>query len=168
MESMRRVLLLALGLAAAAAGCAQSDQAPTPVQIALSPPTATDNFAGTLVVLGSNYHQFTVAAPGEVDITLTSTSYAPIVDDTGATVPSTKTDPIPPLQIAVGTPAATTIGLQCSVLVFNTQVMLVSTVPGTTAQLKGNALAGNYCISVADPTAALTDKIKYTVSVAHP
>jgi hypothetical protein len=41
-------------------------------------------------------------------------------------------------------------------------------VASTTAQLKGNALAGNYCISVSDPNAALTDSIKYTVNVAHP
>ena len=41
-------------------------------------------------------------------------------------------------------------------------------VASTTAQLKGNALAGNYCISVADPNAALTDAIKYSVTVAHP
>jgi hypothetical protein len=169
MESMRRVLLLGFGLAIAAAGCTQSGQSPTPVPIALAPPSTIDKFSGTLNLLGSNYHQFTVAAPGEVDITLTGTTYAPTTDaTTGESVPSTKTDPIPPLQIAVGTPAATTIGLQCSVLVFDTQVMLVSAVASTTAQLKGNALAGNYCISVSDPNAALTDSIKYTVNVAHP
>ena len=173
MESMRRVSLwalwLATALALAAAGCAQSSEAPTPVPLTLSPPAATDNFSGTLSLLGSNYHQFTVSLPGEVGITLTSTSYAPTTDaTTGEIIPSTKTDPIPALQIAVGSPAATTIGLQCSTIYFDTQPMLVSTTPGTTAQLKGTALAGNFCISVSDPNAALTDPIKYTITVAHP
>src|SRR6266853_4748752 len=137
MVSMRRVFPLALGLALAAA-CAQSNVTPTPVQIPLSAPIVSDNFSGTLAVHGSNYHQFSVATPGEVDITLTGTSYAPTKDaTTGESVPSTKTDPIPPVQIAVGTPAATTIGLQCSVLTFNTQFMLVSAVPSRTAQLTG-------------------------------
>ena len=79
MESMSRVFpwALALAVAAAASGCAQSNQAPTPIPINLSPADTTDTFSGTLNVLGSNYHQFCVEKPGEVDITLTRTAYAP-------------------------------------------------------------------------------------------
>ena len=77
---MRRVLLLALGLAMAAGGCAQSNQAPTPIPIAIAPADTTDTFSGTLNVLGSNYHQFCLVTTGEVDITLTKTAYAPTTD----------------------------------------------------------------------------------------
>ena len=95
MESMTRVLPWALACAMAAAGCAQSNEAPTPIPINLSPADTTDTFSGTLNILGTNYHQFCVEKPGEVDITLRSTAYAPTTDpDTGASIPSTRTDPI--------------------------------------------------------------------------
>ena len=169
MESMRRVFPWALALAMAAAGCGQSNVAPTPIPIPLAPASFVDNFSGTLKVVGSNYHQFQLKQPGEVDITLTTTAYAPTTDpDTGASIPSTRTDPIPPLLLLVGTPAATTIGLQCSPLAFNGVALLVETTAGNTAQLKGNALAGNYCISLSDQNAALLDPITYKVTVARP
>jgi hypothetical protein len=175
MEFMTRVrpwalvLVLVLALATAAAGCAQSNEAPTPIPIPLAPATAVDNFAGTLNVLGSNYHQFQLKQPGEVQITLTSTAYAAKTDaTTGISSPSTRTDPIPALTILVGTPAATTIGLQCSPLAFNGAAMVVSATAGATPQLKGNALAGNFCISVSDPNSALLDPITYRVTVARP
>jgi len=152
-----------------AAACAQSNAAPTPIRIPLAPPTAVDNFSGTLHLVGSNYHQFQLKQPGEVDITLTSTAYAPATDpDTGASIPSTRTDPIPPLLLVVGTPAATTIGLQCSPLAFNGVALLVQATASTTAQLKGNALSGNYCISLSDQNASLLDPITYKVTVARP
>jgi len=55
MESMRRVIPLGpvLALCVAAAGCAQSDQAPTPIPVPLAPPSAIDNFSGTLKVLAA-------------------------------------------------------------------------------------------------------------------
>jgi hypothetical protein len=171
MESMRRAVSLGAGLVVCvvAAGCAQSDQAPTPIPIALAPASAVVNFSGTLKVSGSNYHQFQLKQPGEVDITLRSTSYAPTTNaDTGASIPSTRTDPIPALTILVGTPAATTIGLQCSPLAFNGQALLTTAIAGDTAQLKGNALVGNYCISISDPNAALLDPITYRITVARP
>jgi hypothetical protein len=169
MESMRRVFPWALALSMAAVGCAQSNVAPTPIPIPLAPASAVDNFSGTLNLVGSNYHQFQLKQAGEVDITLTTTAYAPTTDpDTGASIPSTRTDPIPPLLLLVGTPAATTIGLQCSPLAFNGVALLVEATAGTTAQLKGNALSGNYCISVSDQKAALLDPITYKVTVARP
>ena len=168
MDSMRRVFPWALVLALAA-GCAQSSQAPTPIPIPLAPPTAVDNFSGTLHLVGSNYHQFQLKQSGEVDITLTTTEYAPTTDpDTGASIPSTRTDPIPPLLLVVGTPAATTIGLQCSPIAFNGVNLLIEATASNTAQLKGNALAGNYCISLSDQNAALLDPITYKVTVARP
>jgi len=170
MDSMRRVFPWVLALAVAASGCAQSNEAPTPIPIPLAPADSTDTFSGTLSILGTNYHQFCVEKPGEVDITLTGTAYAPTTDpDTGASIPSTRTDPIPPLTIVIGTPAATTIGLLCSPIVFNGQNMVVNNAtPSTKPQIAGNALAGNLCISVSDPTGVLPDKITYQVKVAHP
>jgi hypothetical protein len=127
MDSMRRVFPWALALTVVAAGCAQSNEAPTPVPIPLAPADTTDTFSGTLSILGTNYHQFCVEKAGEVDITLKSTAYAPTTDpDTGASIPSTRTDPIPPLTIVIGTPAATTIGLLCSPIVFNGQNQVVN------------------------------------------
>jgi hypothetical protein len=156
MESMRRVFPWGLALAMAAAGCAQSSEAPTPIPIPLAPASAVDNFSGTLNLVGSNYHQFQVKQPGEVDITLTTTAYASKTDpDTGASIPSTRTDPIPPLLLLVGTPAATTIGLQCSPLAFNGVGLLVEATAGNTAQLS-------------DQNAALLDPITYKVTVARP
>jgi len=170
MDSMRRVFPWALTLAVAVAGCAQGTQTPTPIPIPLAPADTTDTFSGTLSILGSNYHQFCVEKPGEVFITLRSTAYAPTTDpDTGASIPSTRTDPIPPLTVLVGTPAATTIGLLCSPIQFNGQNMVATdATAGTKAQISGNALAGNLCISVSDPTGVLPDKITYQVTVAHP
>ena len=170
MDSMRRVFPWVMALAVAAFGCAQSNEAPTPIPIALAPADSTDTFSGTLSVLGTNYHQFCVEKPGEVDITLRSTAYAPTTDpDTGASIPSTRTDPIPPLTIVIGTPAATTIGLLCSPIVFNGKNQVVTdATPGNKPQIAGNALAGNLCISVSDPTGVLPDKITYQVTVAHP
>jgi hypothetical protein len=170
MDSMRRVFPWALALAVAAFGCAQSNEAPTPVPIPLAPADTTDTFSGTLSILGTNYHQFCVEKAGEVDITLKSTAYAPTTDPaTGASIPSTRTDPIPPLTIVIGTPAATTIGLLCSPIVFNGQNMVVNdATPSNKPQIAGHALAGNLCISVSDPAGTLPDKITYQVAVAHP
>ena len=170
MDSMRRVFPWVLALAVAAFGCAQSNEAPTPVPIPLAPADTTDTFSGTLSILGTNYHQFCVEKAGEVDITLRSTAYAPTTDPgTGASIPSTRTDPIPPLTIVIGTPAATTIGLLCSPIVFNGQNQVVNNAtPSNKPQIAGNALAGNLCISVSDPTGTLPDKITYRVTVAHP
>jgi hypothetical protein len=155
-------------VALAMAGCAQSTQAPTPLPIPLAPATVPDNFSGTLKVAGSNYHQFNVPQNGVVAITLTSASYAPLTDADGNTSANPRTDPIPALTILVGTPAATTIGLQCSPIAFNGAAQFVVTTPGTTPQLSGNALAGNYCISVSDASAALLDPVLYKVTVSRP
>ena len=160
---------MALALAVAAGACSQSAEAPTPIPIPLAPATVVDNFSGTLKVFGSNYHQFNVPQNGVVGITLTSDSYAPLTNpDTGEPVPNPRTDPIPALTILVGTPAATTIGLQCSAIAFNGAAQYVVVTPGTAPQLTGNALAGNYCISVSDPNDQLLDPILYKVTVSHP
>jgi hypothetical protein len=168
---MRRLFPLAVALAPvflAAAGCAQSNEAPTPIPITLAPASIVDNFSGTLKVAGSNYHQFNVPQNGVVRITLTTDSYAPLTDADGNTAPNPRTDPIPALTILIGTPSATTIGLQCSPIAFDGVAQFVVTAPGTTPQLSGNALTGNYCISVSDPAAALLDSILYKVTVARP
>jgi hypothetical protein len=160
---------MALALAVVAAGCAQSTESPTPIPIPLANATTVDNFQGTLKVFGSNYHQFNVPQNGQVAVTLTSVAYAPLTDaDTGVQSPNPRTDPIPGLTILVGTPAATTVGLQCSPVLFNSAPQLVVAMPGATPQLTGSALAGNYCISVSDPNDALLDPVFYKVTVARP
>src|SRR5258708_3016000 len=117
MDSVRRFFPLALALLPAilaATGCAQSTESPTPIPIPLAPAAVVDSFCGTLKVGGSNYHQFNVPQTGQVAITLASNSYANVTDADGNSLPNPRVDPIPALTILVGTPAATTIGLQCS------------------------------------------------------
>lgn len=159
---------MAVALAIVASGCANSSEAPTPIPIPLAPPAKVDNYSGTLHIGGSNYHQFGFKEAGEVDITLTSVAYADITDADGNTVPNPRTDPIPGLTIVVGTPAATTIGLQCSPIAFNGVAQFAVATPGTAPQLTGDAIAGQYCISVSDPNIALLDPVIYKISIAHP
>jgi len=168
MNGMTRVFPMAMALAIVASACASSTEAPTPIPITLAPPEKVDNYSGTLHVGGSNYHQFGFKESGIVQITLTSVAYANITDADGNSVPNPRTDPIPGLTILVGTPAATTIGLQCSPIAFNGAVQFAVATPGTAPQLSGNALAGQYCISVSDPSIALLDPVVYKISIAHP
>src|SRR4051794_38605770 len=67
---MKRILSMVLGLAVlAAAGCSDPVAPTTPTP---APATATDAFTGTLNVLGSNTHQFTVSQVGAVAVSVDS------------------------------------------------------------------------------------------------
>ncbi len=159
---------MAVALAILACGCAKNSEAPTPIPINLAPAAKIDNYSGTLKVGGSNYHQFGFKESGIVAITLTSVGYANITDADGNSVPNPRTDAIPGLTIVVGTPAATTIGLQCSPIAFNGAAQFAVATPGNAPQLTGSALAGQYCISVSDPSVTLLDPVVYKISIAHP
>jgi hypothetical protein len=140
---MKRILWVVLSAALAMSGCADPVAPTTPVP---ATPTITDTFSDTLLVLGSNTHQFTVATVGGVKVSLTSVQ-------PGAAV-----------GLGVGTPS---LG-SCSV------IDRVSTVAGQAAQLSGTAtVPGSYCVVIfdlVDPTSgvgSLVEPVAYTINVLH-
>ena len=132
---MKRMLAaLVLALLSAACGDPGAPAAPTPVA-----PTMTENFTGTLTVLGSNVHAFTVSQIGGLTVTLTSVT------------------PSATVQLGVGTLS----GSVCSA------VSAVSTQPAEVPQLSGTAtITGTFCVSVTD-TGALTEPAEYAITVVH-
>jgi hypothetical protein len=130
-----KTLLVVLVCALAAVSCDDpvAPASPTPVEA-----TATEQFAGTLAVNGSNVHAFTVSQVGRVRVTLT----------------------LPPgvsAQLTIGTP----LGAACQPA--NTVTVQTSATP----QISGTAtITGVFCIAVTDTT-PLTEAVPYTVSVAH-
>jgi hypothetical protein len=162
MAVMRRVLALAAVIAAAAA--CDNNTAPVPIPSPVAPATIVENYSGTLFVSGSNLHSFEVKQNGEVDVTLTALRTVPVDADPNATPPVAAVPARPvtiPITINVGQPTLTTLGVQCSTL------KSVEAPAGSAAQLKGQALAGTFCVSVSDPNGALPAASSYTITVAH-
>lgn len=152
MKRMRR-LFPALAVSVVAAACSGDLAATVPTQpTSFAPPTVVETFTGSLATFGTASHPFSVPVPGEVDVTLTKIEPA----TEGSAAPAADTA----LVLAIGLPSTTTIG-QCATL------QSVSAIPGSTPQIKGNALSGTLCVSVSDP-GKLQDAITYTVIVAHP
>jgi hypothetical protein len=130
-------ICLALMLSVMMPGCGDpsAPAAPTPVA-----PTITETFTGTLTVLGTNMHPFTVQQRGGMKVTLTSLT------------PSTS------VVIGVGTVVS---GATCAV------VTSVLAQPATTPHVSGTAtIPGSFCVSLAD-NGALTESTVYTVTVTH-
>ncbi len=153
-----------LTLAAVLAAACNKDVSPVPVPTPIAQPSITENYSGTLFVLGSNLHSFAVKLPSEVDVTLTAVATVPVTADPTADPPVVGVPSVPltvPLTLRVGQPTLTTIGVQCS------DLMSISTSPGTTPQLKGQALAGTYCVSISDPDDVLPSAVSYAITVSH-
>jgi hypothetical protein len=154
---------LTLTALAAAVAC-KRDTTPVPVPSPVAPASITENYTGTLFVLGSNLHSFQVKILGEVDVTLTSVITVPVDADPTATPPVIAVPATPltvPLTLTVGQPTLTTIGVQCS------DLKQVVTAPGSKPQLTGQALAGSYCVSISDPENSLPSAVTYTITVNH-
>jgi hypothetical protein len=139
---MRGIAAATLVLALTSVGCDNSNSdngTPAP-----SGPQTTETFTGTVAVgVGMNdFHNFTVAQAGEVDVTLTAAG--------------------PPSTIFMGLGIGTG-GTACALLTNGT----TTTPAGTTAQLTGTVNAGTYCVEVYDVGNA-TVPITYSVTVAHP
>ena len=133
---MKRILWAVLGVALTTAGCADP-VAPTTPTPAL--PTITDSYTDTLLVGGSNRHDFTVAAIGGVTITVPSVA------------------PSASVGIGIGTPSLGT----CSLL------DRAQTVAGNTAVLSGTAtVPGTYCVLIFD-LGNLVEPAVYTINVLH-
>ena len=163
LEDMFRRLFVILAAAVAASSC-NRDTTPTPVPTPIGPPTTTENYSGTLYVLGSNIHFFQVKLPSEVDVTLTAVATVAVPADPTANPPVVGVPSVPvtvPLTLTVGQSTLTTIGVQCS------NLMSVSTPSGSSPQLKGQALAGTYCVSISDPDDVLPSSVSYAITVSH-
>jgi hypothetical protein len=132
---MKRILLVALALSFST-GCSDPVAPVTPTPVT---PTVTDTFNGTLLVLGSNTHQFTVSQIGGVKVTVTSVTPAAAVG------------------VGVGTPS----GSNCLLI----QNLTAVADPG--AQISGTAtITGTFCISVYD-VGNLVESVDYVVTVLH-
>jgi hypothetical protein len=128
---------LALVLSLMTAGC--SDPI-VPAAPSLATPTVTESFSDTLLVRGSNTHQFTVQQVGGLKVSVDNVT-------PGAAV-----------GLGVGTPS---VGA-CAVL------SNLTAVPGPAPQLSGTAtVAGTFCVSVYD-VGNLVEPVTYTVTVLHP
>jgi hypothetical protein len=133
---MKRILWVVLSAALFTAGCADPVPPTTPTPAV---PSVTDTFSDTLLVLGANTHQFTVATVGGVKVSLTSVVPGALVG------------------IGVGTPSTGS----CSVLDH------VEAVAGQTIQLSGTAtVPGAYCVIIYD-LGNLVEPAVYTINVLH-
>ena len=137
----------ALALALTAAGCQKSSTTSTTVTTPTpTTPVAltTQTFSGTVLVGGSDFHTFTVAQTGEVDVTLTSAG--------------------PPSTIIMGLGVGTVSDSTCT----PTAGATVNTPAGATPQLAGSGVAaGTLCVQVSD-VGNQSSPVTYTVAVAHP
>ena len=101
----------------------------------------TDTFSGTVVVGGSDFHSFSVASAGTIDVTLT------------AAAPSIV------MGISIGMPGD---GRCTAVAGASNQ-----TAAGTAVQLSGIASPGTMCVDVHD-AGSQSAPVVYTVTVTHP
>jgi hypothetical protein len=133
---MKRILWVVLAAALANAGCADP-VAPTPPTPAAA--TIKETFNDTLLVAGTNTHNFTVDAVGGVRVTLLSV------------------EPAAAVLIGVGT---SSLG-SCSVIDH------VQAVAGKTVLLSGTAtVPGLYCVVIQD-AGNLVEPAVYTIDVLH-
>jgi len=107
---------------------------------------STEMFSGTLSVGESSFYSFTVAATGNVSITLAS--LVPVA-------------PGPAVNTVMGLGVGTPNGTECSV------TNSVTTAPGLTAQLVNSLTAATYCAKIYD-LGALTAPVDFTVRIVHP
>jgi hypothetical protein len=158
-----------VGMAAAAAvavvatGCEKTG-APVPVPTTVASPTVVETFPGTLMMSGSNLHNFQITRNSEIDVTLTTLTTVPVQADPNADPPVAAVPAMPvsyPLLIRVGQPTITTLGVTCS------NLKSVTTSAGSTPQLTGQALPGTFCVGISDPGGTLPQSVDYVITVAH-
>lgn len=132
--------VLVLGLLAVACG---NDTPTTPTTPTLP---STEMFSGTLAVQGSSFYSFTVAATGNVSITLASL---------------VATAPGPALNTVMGLGVGSPNGTDCDV------TNSVTTAPGLTAQLVNSLTPATYCAKIYD-LGELKAPVNFTVRIVHP
>lgn len=133
---MKRILAAVLGVSILAAGCSDPIAPAVPT---LAAATIPEVFSDTLLVSGSNTHQFTVQQVGGLKVSLTSVT------------------PSAALGVAVGTPSLGT----CLALAN------LAAVADAGVQMSGAAtVTGTFCVSVYD-VGNLVEPVTYTVTVLH-
>ena len=137
MNQRSAVVLLVL----LATACNRNDSTPAPTTPTVA--RTTDTFSGTVAVGGDDFHSFSIAASGNVDVTLTA-----------ATPPATIV-----MGLSIGMPGD---GRCVPVAGGSTQ-----TPPGSAVQLSGVASPGTLCVDVRD-VGGETAPVTYTVTVTHP
>jgi hypothetical protein len=166
MDPMRRgsgIVAVALALAVGGTAC-RSTAEPTPVPINVAPATIVENYSGTLFASGSNLHTFAVKENGEMKVTLRSIATVAVDPDPNASppLPAIPSAPVTAsMRLTVGQPTLTTLGVQCSTL------KSVEAPAGPSPQLTGQALAGTFCVSIADSNSDLPRAASYAITVIH-
>jgi hypothetical protein len=132
---MKKMGWVVLGTALLSAACSPTVPA-APTFVA---PTIVQSFTGTLTVLGTNQHPFSVGQVGGIKVTLSSV------------------DPAASIRIGIGSISGPTCLVLTSVLAD----------PGKAPQLSGTAtVTGNFCVSVSDP-GTLAEPVNYTIDLIH-
>jgi len=138
-------LILAAGTACGLAACGGSTSSSNSVA-APSATVVNETFTGTVQVMGTNVHNFTVTTPGAVSVTMTQ-----------AGPPATIT-----MGLGIGNPNAAG---GCSFIAGGVTNSAVAST--TTPQLSGTLTAsGAYCIAIGDIGNA-AGPITYSVTVSH-
>jgi hypothetical protein len=147
----RRLPKAAIGLAlaliaAGAAGCGNKTVTPTPV-------LTTENFTGTLAVLGSDSKRFTVA-------------YTADISDASITVTNLTT-------VSTGTPLAVTIGVAFGTPAFDGSCTPSASFTANSATINQELVASGvfigpntYCVRIFD-NGTLTEPTNYALTVKH-
>jgi hypothetical protein len=144
MKSHPRFVLSLMMLALASAACNGGTTTTSPASSSISPPTATETFAGTLPVGGTAFYSFKVLLNGTVNVTLVS-------------VTGTDVDPAVSLELNVGQPN----GTGCSTLtVVNVQAGV------STPQLSLTEAPGRYCARLQD-LGTLVAPATFTITIDH-
>jgi hypothetical protein len=142
MKTATPVLILLLVLSTLVAACG-GDSGTTP-STPIGP--TTEIFTGTLAPQSSSFYSFTVAASGQVSITLAS--LVPV-----APGPAINTV----MGLGVGEPSGTDCAVENS----------VTTAPGLSAQLVNSLTAATYCAKIYD-LGALPTTVNFAVRIVHP
>jgi len=133
---MKWILPVVIALSLAAAGCSDPVAPATPTPV---PPTITETFDGTLLVLGLNTHVFTVQQVGGLKVSIANIT------------------PSAAVNLGVGTSSVS----GCLV------ISNLTAVASSAVQISGTAtVPGAFCVSVSDP-GSLVEPVTYTVTVTH-
>lgn len=143
MKTATTSILFALALGLLSVGCGSDNTPTTPTTPNLP---STEVFTGTIGVGGSSFYSFTVAATGNVSITLASLV---------ATLPG------PALPTVMGLGVGTPLETDCSV------TNSVAAAPSLTAPLVNSLTPATYCAKIYD-LGELTGPVNFTVRIVHP
>jgi hypothetical protein len=140
---MKHSLLILAALTLTAAACSGSNS--TTAVTTPAAPTVTETFPGTVLYQGVDFHTFSVAQSGTLNVTLTAAGPPPTIW----------------MGVGIGTPSASACGL-----ISNSTSTV--TPAGVNPQLSGTLAPGTYCVQVYDVgNISAGGAVTYSVTVAH-